>query len=136
MIKTAIFAGSFDPFHEGHLNILKKALKIFDKVIVLVANSDEKNNHQSLQARYEKVKQTINLENIIVDQLRSGYVADYAKQKQINYLIRSARDCNDFNYELVVDETNKKINNQLETIIFLPDIATKNMRSSQFKKNN
>lgn len=129
---VAIFAGSFDPFHAGHAAILKKGLKLFNKVILLVANSDEKNNHHSLHDRYKAVKKIINLPNVIVEQLPSGLVAHYAKENGINYLIRSARDCDDFKYELLVNETNQRHYNQLETIIFFPDKQTQQVRSSDF----
>lgn len=136
MEKIAIFAGSFDPLHDGHISIIKQSLMIFSKIIILVANSDEKKNHHSLEKRYQKVKASITLPNTYIDKLTTGYVADYARNKNIKFLVRSARDCDDFKYELLINKTNQILNNKLSTILIMPNQKMINLRSSKIKNNN
>ena len=132
-MRKAIFAGSFDPIHKGHIKVIEKAAKIFDQIFVVVANNDFKNNQGDLEKRLDKVKEQIKLENVIFDKLEDKYLGTYAKEKGIQFLIRSARNDLDFSYELDMAKLNKEINNELETILIIPDYENLEYSSSKFK---
>jgi len=99
-MRVAIYPGSFDPITLGHIDIIKKGLKIFDKVIVLVANNDAKQSRFSINERYLMVKEAVKeLERVEVD-LTEGLTVEYARKVGTHYLIRGIRDDKDMAYEM------------------------------------
>ena len=134
-MKKAIYPGSFDPLHKGHINILKKALKLFDFVYVVISFNKEKKNQTSFEKRLKQAKIKLhNFKNIEVISNKDKPTALLAKTLQVNYLIRSARDNSDFNYELELALGNKKIFNELETILFIPELKNVNYKSRIIKQ--
>lgn len=122
MKKKAIYAGSFDPIHEGHLAVIKKALKMFDELLVIVSINPDKNNYDNLEERYLYVKKVLkDFKNVKVMINKNELIGDIAKRENCEFLIRSARNQTDFNYELVVAAGNHAVNHNLETILILPD---------------
>lgn len=121
-MKKAIYPGSFDPLHEGHIKIIEKALKLFDVVYVVVSNNPEKTSQAPIQTRFEN---TLNMlskyKDVIVEINEHEYTADFARSKDINFLIRSARNQGDYNYELELASANNYLNKDLETILIIPD---------------
>jgi len=135
-MKKAIYAGSFDPIHQGHIKVLKKALKLFDEVIVIIANNDFKKNQSNIDKRLVEVKQSIkkhNLRNVTCYILNDKYLATWAKENDINFLIRSARNNTDFKYELDLAKLNKEINKKFETILIIPDLKDIEYSSTKFR---
>lgn len=121
-MKKALYPGSFNPFHEGHLNILDKALKLFDEVIVIVSINPDKNNFSNLEERFELVcKKLKQYKNVKVIKNSNNLIANIAKELDANFLIRSARTTTDYEYELDLAAGNHSLNNDLETILILPD---------------
>lgn len=120
MSKIAIYPGSFDPFTNGHLDIVLKSAQLFDEVhIVLGVNAAKKRTYDA-----EKIKQGIeatlkekNLSNCLV-YIHNGLVAEYTKEKDIKYMIRGLRNNMDYNYEENIAEINKLINPDLEYVYF------------------
>lgn len=111
----AVFPGSFDPFHDGHLYVLKKSLSFFDNVKLLVSNNSSKVHKNSLLKRKENIVKYLkknNINNIIVD-INDGSTMDYCKRNNIIFLIRGIRDKKDIEYEenlcLKYKENNKNI---------------------------
>ncbi len=97
---TALFAGSFDPPHKGHLDIIKRAAKIFDVIYVVAFNNPNKTHMFALHERKDKlIAMCDDIPNVIVDTY-TGLVVDYAAEHHILYLIRGIRDKNDMEYEL------------------------------------
>lgn len=133
-MKKAIFAGSFDPIHEGHIKIINKASKMFDQLFVVIANNDFKTNQDDIAKRKELVENKINLSNVVVEYIEDKYIGTYAKENGIKYLVRSARNSTDFSYELDMAKVNKEINNELETILIIPDYDAIEFSSSKFKE--
>jgi pantetheine-phosphate adenylyltransferase len=120
MIKRAIYPGSFDPITYGHIDIVKRALNIFDEVIVAVAENPQKNLLFCLQERLSMVKRSMkNLSRVKVESF-SGLVVDYAKEKKINVIIRGIRMVSDFEYEFQMALTNRRLSKDLETIFLMP----------------
>ncbi|EFF41780.1 pantetheine-phosphate adenylyltransferase [Mycoplasmopsis alligatoris] len=122
--KKAIYAGSFDPLHDGHVSILLKALKLFDYVYLVVSINPDKDNYSNLDLRYQKILQTIkkyNFTNVEVLLNKDDFIANIAKKYQVNFLIRSARNDVDFSYELELAAGNKHLNEDLETVLLVPD---------------
>ncbi|UUD36039.1 pantetheine-phosphate adenylyltransferase [Mycoplasmopsis citelli] len=121
-VKKAIYPGSFDPLHQGHIQILKKALLLFDKVYVIVTNNPDKENQSDINQRFSNTKkQLANFENVEVLMNENEFTAVFAKQLNANFIIRSARDNHDFNYELELAAGNKHLNSKLETILIIPN---------------
>ena len=119
MDTIGFYAGSFDPFTNGHLQIVKKATKCFSKVIVGIAYNSEKKvrvNKEKMKQAIEKTILNLNLKNVEVT-LYSGLTAEEAKKKQANILIRGLRNGTDYQYEENIAETNEKIS-ELDTCYF------------------
>ena len=117
-MKIAIYPGSFDPITNGHLDILKRALKIFDKVIVLVANNDSKKSRFSPQVRKEMIEGAINDNRVVVD-ISSGLTVQYAKEHGATHLIRGLRAVTDFEYEFQLASANDFIDSSIDTIFLM-----------------
>lgn len=120
-MKIAVYPGTFDPITYGHIDVLTKAAKVFDKVILAVASYTGKNTLFPLEKRYEMCRLSTNkLKNIEVDSFE-GLVVDYAQSKKASAMIRGLRAVSDFEYELSLTLMNKKLNNEIETMFFVPD---------------
>lgn len=120
MKKTAIYPGSFDPFTNGHLDIVKKAALLFDQVyIVIGVNSEKKRTFdaQGMMLAIEKTLQQLQLDNCTVC-IHEGLVAEFARVNDIRYMIRGLRNNMDYNYEENIAMVNKLINPQMESIFF------------------
>lgn len=110
-----IYPGSFDPVTYGHLDIIERAAKSFDTVIVAVLNNTSKKSLFTLEEKISLLKETTkDLPNVEIDYF-SGLLSDYAKQKKCNNMIRGLRAISDFEYEMQMASVNKKINNDIET---------------------
>lgn len=133
--KKALFPGSFDPFHEGHYQILLKANLLFDEVIVLVAVNEQKNSKPILK-RYEQVKQFLATKKMVNQVIYSEntLTVDVAKSYNCDYLIRGLRDNKDLIDELKIYKQNKIFNQEIETIYFLAEEEYSSLASSKIKK--
>ncbi|EIE42146.1 phosphopantetheine adenylyltransferase [Mycoplasmopsis canis UFG4] len=134
-VKKAIYPGSFNPFHSGHKEVLKKALKIFDEIYILVAQNPDKEKND-IEQNIKNIKLQINeLQNVfIIENHKNKLTANIAKEMNINFLIRSARNNADYSYEFQLASINKSINNKLETILIIPDNQFLKYSSTEIRK--
>ena len=115
-MKIAIYPGSFDPITKGHLDILKNASGIFDKVIIAVARNGEKKGFLSTEERVELIKKSIEgLDNVDVDAFE-GLTIEYAKKRGAEILIRGLRAVSDFEYEMQLSQTNSALCDEIKTV--------------------
>ncbi|QHX36974.1 pantetheine-phosphate adenylyltransferase [Spiroplasma sp. BIUS-1] len=134
-MKRAIYPGSFNPFHDGHLNILTKASKLFDEVIVVVTKNISKNSNPDLEERLEKIKLlTKDLKNIKIETNQDKLTADFAREKDIHYIVRGIRDTKTLDYEIELYDANKSIYEDLETVYFLSDNESRQVSSTLLKE--
>ena len=130
----AIYPGSFDPVTYGHLDVIKRAAKVFDNVIVAVANNTSKNQLFSVAERVELLKNvTKNIKGISVDSFDS-LVIEYARRKKINVIIRGLRMTSDFEYEFQVALTNRRLAENIETVFLMPSEHQSFVSSSLLKE--
>lgn len=123
MYNTAIYPGSFDPFTNGHLDVVKKAALIFDKVVIVIGVNVNKKRTYDADKIKEAIEQTLADNNITNCEvcIYGGLVAEYTKTNNIGYMIRGLRNNMDYNYEENIAEVNKLVNPQLEYIYFRAD---------------
>lgn len=115
-MKIAIYPGSFDPITKGHLDILKNASGIFDRVIIAVARNGEKKGFLSTEERVELIKKSIvGLDNVEVDAFE-GLTIEYAKKRGAEILIRGLRAVSDFEYEMQLSQTNSALCDEIKTV--------------------
>ena len=118
-MNLAICPGSFDPITRGHVDIIRRAASIFDKVIVLVLTNPNKNHTFDIEKRRELIEKAIGkCDNIEIDSY-CGLLADYAKQKEATAIVKGLRAMSDFEYEFQMALTNKKLNSDLETLFMV-----------------
>lgn len=131
----AIYPGSFDPLTKGHLDVLKRAAKIFDKVIISVLNNQEKTSFTPLEDKLTLIREAVleaELSNVEVDCF-DGLTVEYAKKKNAKVLIRGLRAVSDFEYEMQLAQMNQNLDNTIETV-FLTTKPKYNFISSKAVK--
>jgi len=119
-MRTVIYPGSFDPLTNGHLDIVQRAAKLFDKVIIAVANNETKKPLFNLRERVELVKRGIkHLPNVEVDSF-NGLLVEFADRRGAGAVIRGLRAVSDFEFEFQLALMNRKLNDRIETIFMMP----------------
>jgi pantetheine-phosphate adenylyltransferase len=120
MIRRAIYPGSFDPVTNGHIDVIDRARKLFDEVIVAVAHNDQKQPLFTLAERLELLQGTIGkLENVEIAPL-DGLLVDFAMAREATAVIRGLRAVSDFEFEFQMALMNRKLEANVETIFLMP----------------
>jgi len=138
MTKIAIYPGTFDPITYGHIDVIKKALKLFDKIVVGVSDVSSKNYLFSSEERIEIVNKALfkdlklNKKKIIVVSF-SSLTTDLCKRYKSNIILRGLRAVSDFEYEFQLAGMNRKLNQNIETIFLMSDVENQ-IISSRFVK--
>jgi pantetheine-phosphate adenylyltransferase len=118
--KSAVYPGTFDPITNGHLDIIRRAAKLFDHLIVLVVNHPEKSPLFALDKRMEFVNDAIKgCEGVTVDSF-DGLLMNYVRDEKICVVIRGLRAVSDFDYEFQLTQLNRRLNPNMETIFIMP----------------
>lgn len=129
----AIYPGSFDPITFGHIDIVKRASKIFDRVILAIAHDNSKNSFFSMEKKVKMAQNELkDLKNVEVTDF-SGLLVDFAKEKNAKITIRGLRAISDFEYEFQIYNMNSKLDPNLQTI-FLPASTELQFISSKLVK--
>jgi pantetheine-phosphate adenylyltransferase len=129
----AIYPGSFDPITFGHIDIVKRASKIFDQVILAIAHDNSKNSLFSMEKKVQMAQNELkDLKNVEITDF-SGLLVDFAKEKNAKIAIRGLRAISDFEYEFQIYNMNSKLDPNLQTI-FLPAATELQFISSKLVK--
>ena len=118
MKKTALYAGSFDPFTNGHFDIVKRALSIFDELRIVIAVSPTKKSFIEKEKKLELINEIYKDEERIVVDTWDGLLVDYAKTNKVDAIVRGLRPTGDFEFEFQMASMNRKLNSDLETVFF------------------
>lgn len=133
-MRIAVCPGSFDPITNGHLDIIKRASLLFDKVVVLVSINPSKNCSFTQEERVEMIKEcTQSMENVSVDTF-SGLLADYVKDNNACAIVKGLRAVSDFEYEFQQSLANKNINPNAETVFLTTSAEFMFLSSSLVKQ--
>ena len=138
MLKTAIYPGTFDPITFGHIDVIKKSLKLFDKIVVAVSDGENKKYLFDADERIRIIHQALfvdlklNKKKIIVISFRSLTTTLCRKYKS-NIILRGLRAVSDFEYEFQLAGMNRKLNNNIETLFLMSDVENQ-IISSKFVK--
>lgn len=119
-MRTAIYPGSFDPLTNGHLDVITRAAKLFDRVVVAVALNESKTPLFSLQERKDLALESLShLKNVEVDAF-GCLLVEYVEQQQGDAIVRGLRAVSDFEFEFQMALMNRKLNERVETIFMMP----------------
>ena len=124
MKKTAIYPGTFDPITNGHLSIVKRALQIFDKLIIAILNNPNKSPFFSIDERVQMIEKSLegvrHSEHVEIDTFE-GLLVNYAVNKETNVILRGLRAFSDFEYEFQMALMNRKLNRDIQSIFLMTD---------------
>ena len=125
MNKIAIFPGSFSPFTLGHRSVVDRALPLFDKIVIAIGINSKKNEYFSIEEREQWINEIYKKNSKIEVQFYEGLTVDFCEKVGARYIIRGLRDSHDFKYEKNIAQTNKKLNDRIETIFIItpPEIS-------------
>ncbi|MCL2634825.1 MAG: pantetheine-phosphate adenylyltransferase [Oscillospiraceae bacterium] len=132
-MKTAIYPGSFDPVTFGHIDIIKRAASLFDKVIVLVSINPVKEADFSAEERMDFIRRSIKLKNVEID-CNVGLFIDYFRKRNADVIVKGIRAMSDFEYEFQMALINKDLCHTAETVFLSADAASMFLSSSAVKQ--
>ncbi len=133
-MRIAVYPGSFDPVTNGHLDIIRRSSRVFDKVIVGVLNNAGKNPLFSIEERTEMLKDvTADIQNVEIDSF-DGLLVDFAKKKNASVIVKGLRTVMDFEYEFQMALLNKALNPEYETMFMMTDSKYSYISSSMVKE--
>ena len=133
-MRVAVYPGSFDPITNGHLDIIERALKVFDKVIVAILINPTKKGLFSAEERVELIKKvTKDLDNVEVESFE-GLLVDFLAKKDTNIIIKGLRAVSDFEYEFQMALMNNKLNSDVETVFMMTSAEYSYLSSSSVKQ--
>ncbi|PRR78964.1 Phosphopantetheine adenylyltransferase [Clostridium liquoris] len=133
-MNIAVYPGSFDPITNGHLDIIKRASRVFDKVIVGILVNPDKKGLFSIEERKELIRRvTRDIPNVKVESF-TGLLVDFMKERDINVIIKGLRAVSDFEYEFQMALMNKKLNSNIETLFMMTDAKYSFLSSSSVKQ--
>lgn len=121
-MKRAIYPGTFDPFTNGHIDILERACNIFDDIIIAVAVNSQKKPMFSAEERAEMIRESVaSFASVTVDTLQAGLLIDYAREKRAVAIIRGLRQVADFEYEFQIALMNRHLCPDITTVFLMPN---------------
>ena len=133
-MKTAVYPGSFDPVTFGHIDVMKRACKIFDKVIVAVLVNSSKNPVFSAEERVELIRESVSdIQNVEVDYF-SGLLVDYMKKKKAHAIVKGLRAISDFEYEFQMALLNRQLNREVDTVFLTTNVKYMYLSSSMVRE--
>jgi pantetheine-phosphate adenylyltransferase len=130
MRRIALFPGSFDPFTNGHLDVVKRGLSLFDEVIIALGNNSSKQRYLPIEQMITIIRELFKGESRITVEAYQGLTAEYARQKGARYLLRGLRNTTDFEYENTIAQANRHVNQDLETVFLITSPALAAISSS------
>lgn len=119
-MRTVIYPGSFDPLTNGHLDVIQRATKLFDRVVVAVARSESKHPLFSLEEREEMVRHAVRHWPHVETDVFEGLLIEYVERRSAQAVIRGLRAVSDFEFEFQLALMNRKLNESIETIFMMP----------------
>jgi len=119
MTRIAIFPGSFDPVTLGHIDIIERALPLFDKIIIAIGKNSQKQGYFTLEQRINWLQEIFLNESKIEIDSYEGLTTEYCKLKKAHYILRGLRSVTDYEYEKVIAHANRGLNKEIETVFFL-----------------
>ena len=130
MKKIAIYPGSFDPITNGHLDLIKRASKLFDEVIIAITQNANKSSFLSIDQRVDAVNKSITVLNNTRVLSFDSLLVDFAREHNAQIIIRGLRAVSDFEYEFQLSGMNKRLNPGIETLFMTPSEEFANISSS------
>lgn len=119
-MRTAIFPGTFDPFTLGHASVVKRGLRLFDRIIIAVGVNDSKQTMFSIEERLEQIKACYPDETRVEVRTYEGLTVDFARQEQVGHILRGVRSLGDFEYERLLSDVNQKIS-EIDTVLLFTE---------------
>ena len=132
-MKLAVYPGSFDPITNGHVNIIERAAKLFETLIVAVADNTTKSTMFSAEERIELIRASVREKNVVV-QRAPGLTVDFVRKSGARVIVRGIRSGQDFELELAVAWNNRKLASTIETLFLLADDSVAHIKSSIVKE--
>ena len=121
-MKKGLYPGTFDPITRGHIDIIQRSLKIFDHLIIAVARNEKKRPLFTVEERVDMIRETCKGDSRITVEPFDGLLVNFVKKKNIDVIIRGMRAISDFEYEMQIALTNRKIDEDFETLFLMPSI--------------
>jgi pantetheine-phosphate adenylyltransferase len=119
--KVVIYPGTFDPITHGHISIISRALKIFDRLVIAILNNPQKLPLFSIEERIQMIRDVLKDQRHLEVESFNGLLVDYVIQKKTNVVIRGLRALSDFEYEFQMALMNRKLNREVQSIFLMTD---------------